>query len=193
MNLKTTTFAFILFFLAASRPLFAQDTGPIQPQGASIRGLGPISSFTGPGYLEFGGGYSDMYPRPYTAWKEGYVRFAVSGGRNTLTGEASKLHRYGDDGWFYGAGLTRDFSDNWFADAHISSSAGGFFLPKYRADASISRKLLPNKQLVLTAVGGYDKSRQVNRDYRYGGAFTYYTKWSLVGQGGVNLTHSNPG
>src|SRR5947209_17018949 len=140
MNLKLKTYALILLSLLTTCALFAQDTGPAPAQGASIPGLGAISSFNGPGYLEFGGGYSDMYPRPFSPWKEGYVRFALSGGRNTITGEASRQRRYGDDGWAYGVGLARDLTDNWFADAHIPSSAGGFFLPKYRADASSSPK-----------------------------------------------------
>ena len=193
MKPKTGSLVILAVCLLAIPAVFAQDTGTAPPQAASIPGLGAISSFNGPGYLEFGGGYSDMYPHPFTPWKEGYVRFALSGGRNTLSGEASKQYRYGDDGWYYAGGFTRDLSDNWFADAHVGSSAGGFFLPKLRADASLSRKLLSNKQLVLTAVGGYDKSRQVNHDYRYGGGFTYYTKWSFIGQGGVNFTHANPG
>ena len=195
MKSKTAalTAGFLTLFLLATAS-FAQDTGNPLPQGASIPGLGGIrSGLDGPGYLEFGGGYSDMYPRPYVPWREGYVRIVASGGRNSLSGEASRLNRYGDNGWYYGAGIVRDFSENWFADAHVGSSAGGFFLPKYRADASVSRKLLSNKQLVITGVFGYDKSKQVNRDYRYGGAFTYYTHWAIVAQGGVNFTKAMPG
>jgi YaiO family outer membrane protein len=172
----------------------AQDTGTAPPQGASIPGLGAVSlGLTGPGYIEVGGGYSDMYPRPYVPWRDAYVRILASGGRNTFSGEGSRQDRYGDTGWFYGAGISRTLSDTWFADVHAGSSVGGFFLPKLRLDGSINGKFLRNKQLVLSGAFGYDKSKQVNHDFRFGPAFTYYTPWSVVAQGGVNFVRSNPG
>jgi YaiO family outer membrane protein len=188
------TILIAIFISLITLPALTQDTGPVGPQAISIPGLGAIPfGLNGPGYVEFGGGYSDMYPRPYVPWRDAYMRFVASGGRNTLSGEGSRENRYGDTGWYYNAGLARDFSENWFADVHAGSSVGGFFLPKLRVDSSINRKLLTNKQLVLTASFGYDKSKQINRDYRFGPAFTYYTKWSVVGQGGVNFVRSFPG
>lgn len=193
MKLHRTIFIAI-FISLLTLPALTQDTGPVGPQAASIPGLGAIPlGLNGPGYVEFGGGYSDMYPRPYVPWRDAYMRIVASGGRNTLSGEGSRENRYGDTGWYYNAGLARDFSENWFADVHAGSSVGGFFLPKLRVDSSINRKLLTNKQLVLTGTFGYDKSKQINHDYRFGPAFTYYTKWSVVGQGGVNFVRSFPG
>ena len=193
MKLHRTIFIAI-FISLLTLPALTQDTGPVGPQAASIPGLGAIPlGLNGPGYVEFGGGYSDMYPRPYLPWRDAYMRIVASGGRNTLSGEGSRENRYGDTGWYYNAGLARDFSENWFADVHAGSSVGGFFLPKLRVDSSINRKLLSNKRLVLTGTFGYDKSKQVNHDYRFGPAFTYYTKWSVVGQGGVNFVRSFPG
>ena len=194
--MKSRLYCILLFFLPAFIPFAAraQETDNPLPQAASIPGLGAIPfGLNGPGYIELGGGYSDMYPRPYVPWKDAYVRVLASGGRSTFSGEGSRQNRYGDTGWYYGAGITRDLSDNWFADVHAGSSVGGFFLPKLRLDSSLNRKLLNNKQLVLTGVFGYDKSKQVNHDYRFGPAFTYYTHWSIVGQGGVNFVRSSPG
>jgi YaiO family outer membrane protein len=180
--------------LLALPALFAQDTGTPKAQGASIPGLGSMPlGLNGPGYFEFGGGYSDMYPQPYQPWRDGYLRFALSGGKNTLDGEVSRQDHYGDTGWYYAAGLTRSLSDNWFADVHAGTSVGGFFLPKVRLDSSVNRKVLKSKQLVLTGLFGYDKSKQINTDYRYGGGFTYYSKWSVVAQAGVTATRANPG
>ena len=173
---------------------FAQDTGAPPAQGVSIPGLGAIPfGLNGPGYVEFGGGYSDMYPSPYVPWRDAYMRIVASGGANTLGGEVSRQDHYGDTGWYYGAGLSRDLSESWFADVHAGSSVGGFFLPKLRLDSSINRKILGRKQLVLTGTFGYDKSKQVNHDYRYGGGFTYYTNWSVVAQAGLTATRANPG
>jgi len=194
MKSKRCLIFFLVLALAAPVALFAQDTGNPPPQAASIPGLGAIPfGLNGPGYIEFGGGYSDMYPRPYVPWRDAYVRVLASGGRNTFSGEGSRQNRYGDTGWYYGAGITRDLSDNWFADAHAGSSVGGFFLPKLRFDSSLSRKLLTNKQLVLTGVFGYDKSKVQNHDFRFGPHSRINTHWSIVGQGGVNFVRSNPG
>ncbi|HWC15935.1 MAG TPA: YaiO family outer membrane beta-barrel protein, partial [Terriglobales bacterium] len=122
--------ASIVVFLLFAGVGYAQDTGTAPPQGASIPGLGAIPlGLTGPGYIEVGGGYSDMYPRPYLPWRDAYVRILASNGRNTFSGEGSRQDRYGDTGWYYGAGITRNLSDTWFADVHAGSSAGGFFLP----------------------------------------------------------------
>ena len=181
----------LLLFCGAA---FAQDTGAPPAQGASIPGLGAIPwGLNGPGYVEFGGGYSDMYPRPYVPWRDAYARVVLSGGGNTLGFEGSRQNHYGDTGWYYGAGLSRDLTDNWFADVHAGSSIGGFFLPRLSIDASINRKTLQRKQLVLNGTFGYDKAKQVNRDYRFGGGFTYYTNWSIVAQAGMVATKANPG
>jgi len=194
MTVKTIKLLTLGLALLLLPQLFAQDTGTPVAQGASVPGLGGIrSGLDGPGYIEFGGGYSDMYPSPYVPWRDAYLRIVASGGRNSFNGEASRLNRYGDTGWYYGAGIVRNISENWFADAHAGSSVGGFFLPKLRVDSSISRKFLGNKQLVLTGTFGYDKSKEVNHDFRFGPAFTYYTKWAITAQGGVNFVRSNPG
>ena len=187
-------FVIIPLLLLAFSAAFGQDTGKAGPQGASIPGLGALPlGLNGPGYVEFGGGYSDMYPPPFVPWRDAYVRVVASGGRNTLSGEGSRQDHYGDTGWYYGAGITRSFSDSVFADVHAGSSVGGFFLPRLRLDSSVNGKFLSRKQLILTGNFGYDKSKQVNYDYRFGPSFAYYTHWSVVAQGGVNFVLSNPG
>lgn len=194
MTVKLTKLLALIAALVWLPACFAQDTGMPRPQGASIPGLGAASlGLEGPGYLEFGGGYSDMYPSPYVPWRDGYMRIVASGGRNTFSGEGSRQDHYGDTGWYYSGGITRTISESIFADVHLGSSVGGFFLPKLRLDSSISGKFLANKQLVLTGNFGYDKSKQINHDYRFGPGFAYYTKWAIVGQGGVNFTRSFPG
>ncbi|HVH89536.1 MAG TPA: YaiO family outer membrane beta-barrel protein, partial [Terriglobales bacterium] len=139
MKIRKTALLTIFVGCILAAAGFAQDTGTAPPQAASIPGLGAIPfGLNGPGYIEVGGGYSDMYPRPFVPWKDAYVRILASGGRNTFSGEGSRQNRYGDVGWYYGAGITRDLSDSWFGDIHAGSSVGGFFLPKLRFDSSIS-------------------------------------------------------
>jgi YaiO family outer membrane protein len=122
------------------------------------------------------------------------MRGQVSGGRNAISGELAREQRFGDDGWYGGLGLTRTLSENWYAQVSAGGSAGGFFLPKFRVDGLINRKLLRRRQLVVTVGMGFDQSKTVDNDIRaqLGGAY-YFEKFPVVLQGGVTWTHSDPG
>ena len=85
-----------------------------------------------------------------------YLRGSVSGGRNVFNGELNHDDRFGDSGWYGGLGWTRTLSENWFAQVSAGASVGGFFLPRFRTDGLINRKLLRRRQLVVTAGVGFD-------------------------------------
>jgi len=78
MTVKTIKLLTLGLALLLLPQLFAQDTGTPVAQGASVAGLGGIrSGLDGPGYIEFGGGYSDMYPSPYVPWRDAYLRIVA--------------------------------------------------------------------------------------------------------------------
>ena len=186
-------FFIVIIFLLACALAGAQDnnTRTVAP-GSSIPGLGGLpGGLDGPGYLEFGGSHSGLSDSP--SWNDFYARGMVSGGRNTFNGQLWRQSRFGDSGWFYDLGLVRTLSPNWYADISAGSSFGGFFLPKFRTDALINRKLLARKQLVATGGIGYDKSKTVNSAFRYEFGGAYYFEYPVVLQGGVTFTHANPG
>jgi YaiO family outer membrane protein len=161
--------------------------------GSSLPGLGGIAlGLDGPAYVEVGGGHSSL-TGGYPDWNDFYLRGMLSGGRNVFNGEITREDRFGDYGWFGSLGLTRTLSESWYMQLSAGGSVGGFFLPRYRADALINHKLLPRKQLVLTAGAGYDESKTVDNDWRgqIGGA--YYFQFPVVLQGGFTWTHANPG
>ena len=188
--------ALILGLIALlSCALSAQDsTNTTAPApGSSLPGLGAISlGLNGPGYIEVGGSHSQL-SAGNPSWSDFYARGVLSGGRNTLNGELTREDRFGDSGWFYDVGLTRTLSEAWYAQFSAGSSIGGFFLPKFRTDALINRKLLKRRQLVATAGFGYDKSKTVNHDIRGEAGAAYYFEYPLVLQGGVTWTHASPG
>jgi YaiO family outer membrane protein len=126
------------------------------------------------------------------AWNDGYIRGAMSGGKNTVNFEASRQSRFGDSGWFGLLGWTRVLGENWYGSLFAGGSVGGIFLPKYRADAFIFRKFLSHKQLVIGAGAGYDKTKLVNYDYRNTADIIYYFPWPIVAEGGVTWTRSQP-
>jgi YaiO family outer membrane protein len=155
--------------------------------------MGGISlGLDGPGYIEVGGGHSDL-SAGHPSWNDFYLRGVLSGGRNTLTGELTREARFGDSGWFLGLGLNRTLSENWYAQVSAGGSAGGFFLPKFRTDAFINRKLLHRRQLVATLGVGFDKSKTVDHDLRFQAGGAYYFEYPVVLQAGVTWTHASPG
>ncbi len=161
--------------------------------GASLPGLGALSlAMNGPGYIEAGYGHSSLSGDNFD-WNDFYLRGSVSGGRNIFNGEITREGRFGDSGWFAGLGLTRTLSENWYAQLSAGGSAGGFFLPRFRTDGLINRKLLRRRQLVVTAGVGFDQSKTVDNDVRGQIGATYYFAYPIVLQGGFMWTHANPG
>jgi YaiO family outer membrane protein len=161
--------------------------------GSSLPGLGVLSlGLDGPGYLEIGGGHNSLSGNN-PDWNDVYIRGALSGGRNVWTAELTRQGRFGDSGWFYGVGLSRTLSENWYAQFSAGGSAGGFFLPRFRTDALINRKLLRRRQLVASAGVGFDQSKTVNHDLRFQATGAYYFEYPIVLQAGVAWTHASPG
>lgn len=170
----------------------AQQSAGVQPAGRSLPALGSVPwTMDGPGYLEVSFDHSSLNGGN-PSWNDGYVRGAVSGGKNTLSGEVSRQSRFGDTGWFGSLGWNRVLSENWYGSLWVGGSAGGVFLPKYRADAFLYRKFLSRKQLVIGAGAGYDKSKLVNYAYRNTADLMYYFSWPLVVEGGATWTRSQP-
>ncbi len=184
----------IILVLLLTCMLVAAQGGTPVPQGSSIPGASAIPlGLTGPAFLEAGGGYSNLTDN-FTPWKDAYIRGMISGGRNTLSGEAVRESRYSDTGWFFGATWTRTLGENWYSELHFgSSTVSGFFLPRIRTGGTINRKLLAHRQLVLTGGFGYDKSKTVNDAFRTSAGATYYFEHPFMLEGGVTWTLARPG
>jgi YaiO family outer membrane protein len=192
MNARLILFLISILFLGCLSAA-GQDKGTAIPQGSSIPGLGGLpSNPNGAGYVEFGGSYSALN-NGFNSWGDAYMRGVMGSEHNTFNLEITRQDRYGDSGWFYDLGWTHVFGPNWYAEVYGGISTGGFFLPKRRLDTFINRKVLPRKQLVLTAGYGYDKSKTVNAADRWTGGATYYFEHPFVVQGGVTWTVAQPG
>jgi YaiO family outer membrane protein len=169
------------------------DQGAPLPQGSAIPGISiPLETGGGRGFVEVGGGHSAL-TQGNPSWTDGYLHAVVSGQANTFSTEITRQDRYGDTGWFVSGGLTHTFSENWYGDVFLGGSSRCFFLPKYRTDAFIHRKLLPNKQLIATVGFGYDRAKDIHSAYRLYTEGSYYLKSAWVLQGGVNWNRSMPG
>lgn len=194
LRIKRRIFFFSVVGLLSCALVRAQGTPSNNTApGSSLPGLGGLPlSLDGPGYIEAGFSHNAL-TAGNPSWNDFYARGMVSGGRNAFTGELTREDRFGDSGWFYGLGLTRTLSENWYAQVSAGGSIGGFFLPRYRTDGLINRKLLRRRQLVVTAGVGFDQSKTVDKDLRGQVGAAYYFNFPVVLQGGFTWTHASPG
>ena len=100
---------------------------------------------------------------------------------------------YGDAGVFLGVANTHTFNQDWFAATAAGTSVGGFYLPRFRANATVSRKWLPARQLVTSVGGGYYAAKDAHRDYSVAAGAVYYFPAAVIVEGGVTWNHSTPG
>ena len=170
----------------------AQDQeAPVSP-GSAVPGVFFPGVGGGHGFVEAGGGHSALTPGN-PSWTDGYLRLLLQGQVNTIQTEVTREDRYGEAGWYFSGGLTHIFDENWYADAFVGMSSYCFFLPKYRADAFIHRKLLPRKQLIMVLGGGYEKAKDVHSAFRLNPEANYYLKPSWILQSGMIFTRGDPG
>jgi len=100
---------------------------------------------------------------------------------------------FGDAGIFLGVANTHTFNQDWFAYTAAGTSLGGFFLPRFRANATVSRKWLPVRRLVTSVGGGYNAAKDAHHDYSVAAAAVYYFPSPVIVEGGVSWNNSTPG
>ncbi len=117
----------------------------------------------------------------------------TAGRRNVLSGEVVGEREFGDDGVFFGISNTHTFNDDWYAVTAAGSSAGGFYLPRYRVNGSLSRKWLERRRLVTTVGAGYYAAKDAHRDTALSAGGAYYFTAPLLVEGAVTWNISRPG
>jgi YaiO family outer membrane protein len=131
---------------------------------------------------------------PLQPWAfEQFRGLAHVGSSDVLAGEVVNQREFGDEGIFLGVANTHTFNQDWFAFASAGTSVGGFFLPRFRANATVSRKWLRARQLVTTVGGGYNGAKDAHRDYSGTAGAVYYFPAPLIVEGGVTWNNSTPG
>lgn len=143
-------------------------------------------------YVETGGEYL-LLTSGFGTWSSGYVRSVIGAGNDTLNGELDGQHEFGDSGIYFSVGDTHNFTPNTYASIALASSAGGFFLPRYRADGFVNQKLLARKQLITTIGFGYYAAKDPHRDRSVALGTTYYFDKPWILEDGVRFNISNPG
>ena len=107
--------------------------------------------------------------------------------------ELSTNRRFGVSGNFVSVGDTYTFNEDWFGSFSVGLGDGAFYLPKYRVDASLSRKFLEQRNLVTTLGIGYYDAPTGYSDRSVMLSAAYYFDAPFILEGGARINISNPG
>ncbi len=179
--------------LALSASAQQDSTTPSSPQQAGTDvPAAPAPDKTLTNYVEVGGSYRQL-SNDFGDWSGGYARGVFAEGKHIWNGEVNGQHEFGDGGVYMAAGDTYNFTPDWYASLTLGSSVGGFFWPRFRADAFVNHKLLARKQLIATLGYGYYASKDVHRDQSVFVGTTYYFQKPWIVEDGIRFNVSNPG
>lgn len=129
----------------------------------------------------------------YGDWKDLTLSGVYSTNQHVLRAEASMNRRFNQDGLFVGAADTYTFNDDWYGSFAVGVGDGAFYLPRYRVDGSIYRKMLPERNLVGSIGAGYYRAPDGHTDNILSLGLTYYFVSPWILEGGVRLNNSRPG
>ena len=130
----------------------------------------------------------------YGNWSSAYARgFWQPNARTTLLPEIAVSRQFHDNGTLFALGTIHAFDDDWYAFASASTSAGGFYLPRFRGVAVLDRKLLSNRQLVLNAGASFAQWKDAHSDVGLSAGAIYYFGAPVLLEIGTNRNVSRPG
>jgi YaiO family outer membrane protein len=141
--------------------------------------------------IEIGGGYSyDGFHN----WSGPSLRsnFVPRDSDLSLNVQVARVEEFGDMGTAFKGGLTYDMSENWYTTLQMSSSSGGFFLPRVSTRISIGRGWLPGQRLDTTVGMGYVRWKDATTEYDcpVGVSYEFAPSWSA--QAEVNFEVTSP-
>jgi YaiO family outer membrane protein len=129
----------------------------------------------------------------YGNWREAGITGTYSRGPHVLRGELAALRRFNESGSYVAVMDTVTLDPDWYASVAAGAGDGAFYLPRYRFDAFINRKLLAARNLVFSVGVGYYSSPDghIDRSLTVGGLYYFAAPWIV--QGAVRFNESDPG
>jgi YaiO family outer membrane protein len=127
-------------------------------------------------------------------WESAYARASLQAGPATVVfPEIVVSRQFHDNGTYLGLGATHTLNPDWYLFGAVATSAGGFYLPRFRAGATLNRKLLPSRRLVLNVGGAYIDAKDPHHDVAASAGAAYYFTAPWIVEGGVSSNWSQPG
>ncbi len=142
--------------------------------------------------VELSAGYQRL-SSGFGAWTDVTLHGTYSLTSHVIQTELSTNRRFGVSGSFISVGDTYTFNDDWFGSLAAGFGDSAFYLPKYRVDAALSRKLLAQRNLVTTIGLGYYSAPTGYSDKSIALSAAYYFAVPFIAEGGVRLNYSYPG
>ena len=185
----------VLGMLAVAVPAVAQTSsagsGAVQP--SSVSATPPEQAGTDPvRKLELSTG-AQRLTNGFGNWRDVTLKGAYGLDKHLFQGELSAHRRFGEDGVFLGLSDTYTFDEDWYGSLAVGVGDGAFYLPRYRVDGTVYRKLLPNRNLVASLGLGYYKAPGGNSDQSISLGAAYYFEAPWIVEGGIRLNRSSPG
>ena len=188
-------FPALLVILAAAAPVSAQtgaaNSGSLQPGNLSAPPPEQLSAEPVRN-LELSTG-AQRLTNGFGSWRDLTLKGTYGVDKHVLQGELSAHKRFNQEGTFLGLSDTYTFNEDWFGSVALGVGDGAFYLPRYRLDATIYRKFLPDRNLVGSVGLGYYKAPSGNTDQSVSLGAAYYFEAPWIVEGGVRFNRSNPG
>ena len=145
-----------------------------------------------PRMLELSTGFQNL-SGGFGEWRDVTLRGTYGLPSHVLQGELSLNRRFNKDGVFVGLSDTYTFNEDWYGSIAVGFGDGAFYLPRYRVDATLYRKWLPQKNLVTSIGAGQYKAPDGHTDNSLSLGLVYYFDTPFVAEVGLRLNSSNPG
>lgn len=145
------------------------------------------------GYVELGGGTARLTGGA-TPWSSTYLRGSYGvPGQGRFVFDVSGARRYGENGYFIGMTYIADVRPDLAVALGLGTGPAGFYFPKFRADAAVTKKWGPKLNLLTTVGATYILAKETYRDYTGFFDVAYYLPEPIILQAGVRYGISYPG
>lgn len=142
--------------------------------------------------LELSTGFQNL-SAGFGSWRDVTLRGAYGLPSHVVQGEISVNRRFNKDGVFIGLSDTYTFDKDWYANVAVGFGDGAFYLPRYRVDATLYKKWLPQRNLVTSIGAGQYKAPDGHTDNSLSLGLVYYFDAPWVAEVGLRANSSNPG
>ena len=176
--------------LASTGAVLAQTSNDSQSASSAV-----APHQTGEDYkrsLELSAGAQNL-SNGFGNWRDLTLRGVYGLPSHVIQAELSTQRRFNTNGAFLGVSDTYTFNEDWYASLALGAGDGAFYLPRYRVDATLYRKLLADRRLVTSIGVGQYKAPDGHTDNSLSLGLVYYFEAPWIAEGGVRLNSSNPG
>lgn len=192
-----STYSFLLSSLAGvacCSPVMAQtaNQGLIQTAPSMVPTAPAVSESDMQRSIELSAGYQNL-TAGLGNWRDLTLKGTYGLPSHLLQGEISTMRRFNQNGVFVGLSDTYTFNEDWYGSVAVGFGDGAFYLPKYRVNATLYKKWLPQRNLVTSIGVGKYKAPDGHVDNSLALGVVYYFDAPWVAEFGLTANSSNPG